>query len=456
MTNLAVKSAPDASAGPANIEIRTDLRTGVFFIHLPKTAGVALRFFLKNQFWPHEVCPAQTWAECLEIGLDNVSQYRLVQGHLPLSLRDGLGQGMSTVTFLREPVDRTISALKHLRRDRECNRLHDRVAGRSIWEILDDQTVMAAVCNNQVRLLGSARRLADCIAGCRADRGWDGVRALSDFEADADDGAALERAKSRIRDLDFVGLTEHFSESLSQMCLRFGLHPQMRTPLRNESAAADSDALLAPEEARNELRKRNYLDVELYEYARPLIEEQFRRSAVQTLIALPLQREIYPPIVDARKLALEGPMPGSGWFEAEWDQGAVYRWSGPQTESSIECALDPGGWYDFSIKISPYKAQDLNGFSIEVGGEPVTHSGVLLRDGKHGSYDVSFEYRKSVDDTNALTSIVFKIGRVYSPLEDGLDDVRKLGFILRSFECSKRDSITTSTPIDGVRAGTAS
>lgn len=93
----------------------------IFFCHIPKTAGTALRNALESAFSQNETVPNLKMIE------DNGAKYpdlsdaaealsaktRLFLGHYPFSAKSYL-QGAFTVVILREPVARTVSHLKHI------------------------------------------------------------------------------------------------------------------------------------------------------------------------------------------------------------------------------------------------------------------------------------------------------------------------------------------------------
>ena len=92
-------------------------RPRLFFMHLPKTAGMALRLFLGNQYPVDRIMPANDWRELLSVEIADLDRYSLFQGHFSCGLMDLLPPDIAPIVFLREPVARTLSHLKHMRRD---------------------------------------------------------------------------------------------------------------------------------------------------------------------------------------------------------------------------------------------------------------------------------------------------------------------------------------------------
>ena len=117
---------------------------GVFFVHMQKTAGTALRQGLINHFGKRAVYPTQ--------GMDGTDPTQLVTstdylrerlaargdeieaitGHFPLCTTELLDGRYTTLTLLREPVERSLSYLRHHRKEEPADR------DRSLEEIYED------------------------------------------------------------------------------------------------------------------------------------------------------------------------------------------------------------------------------------------------------------------------------------------------------------------------------
>ena len=96
-----------------------------FFVHIQKAAGTSLFRRLKRQFPPAAVYPNDTDGDPIArvISVDHLrrrfaergDEIRVVTGHHPLATAELLGGGFTTLTILREPVERTLSYLRHHR-----------------------------------------------------------------------------------------------------------------------------------------------------------------------------------------------------------------------------------------------------------------------------------------------------------------------------------------------------
>src|ERR1700723_3870236 len=100
----------DIEARPRLDPFETGIRAPLFFMHIPKTAGMSMRQYLDNQYPADEICPAERWQDLLDIGRD-VGTYRLVRGHFRYNLRQLAAPDARVLVVLREPLRRTVSAL---------------------------------------------------------------------------------------------------------------------------------------------------------------------------------------------------------------------------------------------------------------------------------------------------------------------------------------------------------
>ena len=99
-----------------------------FFVHIQKTGGISLYLRLQRQFGAEAVYP---WARSdgdpalvapqlfihvlLERWPERRDQIRVVTGHFPLCTTDLLNADFTVFTVLRDPVERTLSYLRHHR-----------------------------------------------------------------------------------------------------------------------------------------------------------------------------------------------------------------------------------------------------------------------------------------------------------------------------------------------------
>jgi len=106
-----------------------------FFVHMHKTAGTTLYYRLRDAFPGGAVYPTRDEQRAWKASLDvevllrqfvaRQHELRIVTGHFPLCTTELLGVPFSTITVLREPVERTLSALRDMHRVVRAGRVFD-------------------------------------------------------------------------------------------------------------------------------------------------------------------------------------------------------------------------------------------------------------------------------------------------------------------------------------------
>jgi Sulfotransferase family len=170
-----------------------------------------------------------------------------VSGHFPLCTTEFLDGEFATLTVLRDPVERTLSYLRHQSEEPEGR-------GASLEEIYEDPwRFHTAIHNYMVKVLS--------LTPDEAAKGW--VMAHVEFPPQR-----LERAKEALASMAAFGLQERFEEFCDELARRFGW--DLGTPQRaNPSGRAQaSDAFRA------RIADDNAIDVELFEFATRLYEER--------------------------------------------------------------------------------------------------------------------------------------------------------------------------------------
>ena len=147
--------------------------------------------------------------------------FRLFYGHLSANLADYLPDGVRTFTFLRSPVGRTISTIRHLMRDPSFNPMHERTKGRTLKEAIYDDELMLGLQNAQTTLLSCDVPIEDMLAHARRQIAANKFVEMGSLQWTS----SLPKALRTLEGYDFVGLMDHFRESLWAMCAQFGFAP---------------------------------------------------------------------------------------------------------------------------------------------------------------------------------------------------------------------------------------
>lgn len=227
-----------------------------FFVHVQKTGGTALYKRLKHHFGQAGVYPDRSDGDPVtvapQLSVDVLvdrwpvrsDEVRVVAGHFPLCTTELLGGPFTTLTVLRDPVERTLSYLRHHRTLTPADR------DAPLEAIYDDEFRFRSMVHNQM-----VKMLSLTVGEMTA-----GMLTTVDFSP-----ARLERAKQRLAAVDAVGLQERFEDFCTELEERFGW--DLGAPLfANRTAPIEVSSAF-----RERIAADNALDVELYEHARELV-----------------------------------------------------------------------------------------------------------------------------------------------------------------------------------------
>jgi hypothetical protein len=239
--------------------------TRYFFCHVQKTAGSSLVVRLRRHFGARHVFPTYGDGNAAErsISVPNLlrawatrrDEIMLVTGHFPLCTHELLGGGFRTFTILREPVARTLSYLRHRQRIIPKDR------DKSFEEIYEEQQHFHwLVHNHMVKMLSLT-----------TDEMTHGVQTRVVFTPER-----LSRAKARLQTVDVVGIQERFDEFCAVMEETFGFDLGAPVVVNRTEPVAVSPAFC------RRIARDNAMDVELYEFARRLVESAAARRSTST------------------------------------------------------------------------------------------------------------------------------------------------------------------------------
>jgi hypothetical protein len=230
-----------------------------FFVHIQKAAGTSLFTRLHRMLGREAVYPDDTDGELTTVAPQMVpeqlvarwavrgDQIRVVAGHLPLCTTELLPVEFTTMTVLREPVERTLSYLRHHRllvaEDRD----------KPLEEIYDDPFRFHGMVHNHMVKMFSLT----------TDEMTSGMLTRVEFTPDR-----LARAEEQLATVDVVGLQEDFDGFCDELEARFGW--DLGEPVvANTTAPTDVPPALV-----DRILEDNALDVELYDFARRLVSER--------------------------------------------------------------------------------------------------------------------------------------------------------------------------------------
>jgi hypothetical protein len=247
-----------------NLNAMPNRNEALIFLHIPKTGGSTLSKILERHYPRAQTVrlDGSNNARFKTLPTAQRERYSLIQGHLHFGLHRFVPRACTYITFLRRPVERVLSFYYYARSTPD-HYLYPLLAA----ERLDLKTLFAGeltleLCNEQTRLL--------------AGDGWEDPQRVVTR-------AALERAQANLRShFRVVGLLEEFDASLLLLRRVFGWDFPFYVKENVTKEKPDDTSLDA--ETRRLVEDANGLDLELYEYARDLFDEQ-RRAAGDSFAA---------------------------------------------------------------------------------------------------------------------------------------------------------------------------
>ena len=239
-----------------------------FFAHVQKAAGTSLFMRLQRNFAPEQIYPDASDVRAHESAAGSpalprlgptllvshlIERYRvrraeirIVTGHFPLRTNELLGDEFTTLTLVRDPVERTLSSLRHHRAKTPADR------DRPLEALYEDPIRYHGLLHNHMVKMFS-------LTPDEIMRG-DGVMArVHDFTT-----KRLDQARARLESVDVLGLHHELEDFCDELTARFGwqLGPTVHA---NRTQPVDVSASF-----RARIASDNALDAELYEYAEQL------------------------------------------------------------------------------------------------------------------------------------------------------------------------------------------
>ncbi len=234
---------------------KTGDSTALIFLHIPKTAGTTLNRVMERQYEKGTI-----W----EIGLDQASmdrftnlpeeeraQLRLVKGHRHFGLHEYLPKPSTYITFLRNPVDRVLSNYYYLKGNRRHVH-HENIVNMNVMEFVNSRYSAKNVETKYLTGQAGMQPGGECT------------------EED------LLKAKKNLSEyFTMVGITERFDESLLLLKKALGWN-NVYYVKQNVSKNRPPRETLS-EEDRKEIAKLNDYDMQIYDYALGLFEDQIKQ-----------------------------------------------------------------------------------------------------------------------------------------------------------------------------------
>ncbi len=192
--------------------IHSAFRAPVYFYHAQKTGGMSLRSFLADQYLDEDLCPAQDWQSLAALDRASLQSFRLFYGHFAVNLKQYLPSNVRTITYLRSPVGRTVSTIRHMMRDPSFHPLHEHVKGRALRDAVYDDELLSTFQDAQTKLLSFDVPIDDVLAYVRRQVAENRFVDIGELKWESSPAKAFEA----LENYDFVGLMDHFKDQFGR------------------------------------------------------------------------------------------------------------------------------------------------------------------------------------------------------------------------------------------------
>lgn len=240
----------------------------LYFLHIPKTGGRTLYHYLSKQFPLNNQLHFHTWKELLNNNPQNFENVELITGHFGYGIYHILPKKPDYITFLRNPVDRTISFYHHM-----CCRRFENIFVPNNWEIplngleglLEDKEKKWLFSNNMSRHLAVDLNIPEITNNKQFLYESEPKFVKPDNYKDL-----LEIAKKNLLEFKFFGLLEKFDDSLKMLNQIMGWE-NTRIMKIGESQGKPK---YIPNKILDKIKYNNEIDLELYDFAFKIFEER--------------------------------------------------------------------------------------------------------------------------------------------------------------------------------------
>lgn len=239
----------------------------VLFLHIPKCAGTTLvDEIIRREFSPHELLlfynggTRDLLAQLQSMPEEELRAIYCLAGHFAFGVHVHLPQPSTYITLLRDPFQRIRSHYHFIQR-RDDHPLHAKVIAGKI-SLIDyvEKLGNLEMDNGQTRLLAGIGYSAP-FGKCTPEM--------------------LQRAKDNLRQhFCITGVTERFDEFLQVAHARLGW--QIASYRRRNVDHPSRQTIDFTPEERETILHFNTLDIELYQFASQLFEEQYRRLVISS------------------------------------------------------------------------------------------------------------------------------------------------------------------------------
>ena len=244
----------------------------LYFLHVPKTAGLTLIYILNNFFDYSSILIEHSWDQLLPKLPKEFSKYRFVRGHFGYGFHRQFSKKPIYITMLRDPVEQSISSLEMLRRLSKLRSQYSISEKTSFEDLIESkitrnlQTLYIAL---DVDVLESIKSID------RKNFSKFNFHYLKEYvQSSISDQKMIEIAKKHLSEFSFVGLTEKFDESVLLLCYTFDWIP-IRSRIKINVSKKRLMQKDLSKKSMDLIREKTNLDAELYNYGKQLFEQRY-------------------------------------------------------------------------------------------------------------------------------------------------------------------------------------
>lgn len=334
-----------------------------FFLHIPKTAGISLiavfteLLGLENVKYVNDLRNfGLLQAECLK-------KYKLVGGHFLYPQKSLFQKDRYSITFLRNPVDRFLSQYFFFRENSFCKV----AASHDLAEYID------------------AFRNQKC-GGVMNVHIW---HLAGQIDTTLSTNELLKLARENLSNMDFVGISEFYSDSVDLLCYACKWPAVVEKPVENVTGQR-SKIQEIDEKIIDRIKELNRSDMELYEYGLELFNRK-KRSILRECIMKNHAKAEAPYSIQISPAKIGGSQPDSQ--------------SGPDGDDGV-AGENPANFGTHEVKIISAEVFDESGFPvIKSGGRAVIRvvfQSSITADSITLGFNFEDEYRQNIFGTNSL------------------------------------------------------
>ena len=435
-------------------KITTELKENevLYFLHIPKTAGITLTSMIDDYFDLNLICGRQTWDDLLLNIPKNLSRYKSFRGHFGFSLHRIISKTPVCITMLRDPIERTISDFEHYRRTPGPIVIDFFCKSSNISDFLSDPRYKPFLTNTQTRFIALDLDVPK-IANSYVEKNHDDFLFLPCREflsPTMSDEEMINEAKTNISKFRFIGLVERFEESLFLLCYTFGWKPIFN--IRKLNVAPANTKNLSPETL-EKIKQCNRLDVELYQYSKQIFEsrysqmikdlkenyyeERFSNMSFSKMMYELLEKH-YEKCLQQTKIKLSTSIEydfrqrftGSGWYYRENynASGIIFRWTGPDTTSVIDLPLAKDKDLQIEFRVLMCLSENiLQSLNLHVNDYPVDIRILYCNEGR--TIFTGVIPKSVLQNEKPYTRLAFNVSHTISPnsIDPSSNDMRLLG-----------------------------